>query len=74
MDSSLIGPSISAAAIGFSFSPAILALMVVLLILSSFFSMTEMAFSATGKVRLKTLVDQKVKGANKALWISDNFL
>jgi putative hemolysin len=73
LDSSLIGPSISAAAVGFSFSPAILALMVVLLILSSFFSMTEMAFSATGKVRLKTLVDQKVKGANKALWISDNF-
>jgi len=35
--------------------------------------MSEMAFSATGKVRLKTLVEQNVHGSKKALWISDNF-
>ena len=35
--------------------------------------MTEMAYSAIGKVRVKTLVDQNVKGSKKALWITENF-
>lgn len=73
MDSSLIGQRFLAADTMVTFHWAILILMFVLILTSAFFSMTEMAFSATGKVRLKTLVDQKVKGANKALWISDNF-
>ncbi|MCK7484828.1 MAG: CNNM domain-containing protein [Bacillus subtilis] len=55
------------------FNPAILIVMLVLLFFSAFFSMTEMAFSATTKVRLKTLVDQKVSGSFKALWVSENF-
>ncbi len=55
------------------FRPGLLVLMVFLLLLSAFFSMTEMAYAATGKVRLKTLVDQDVKGSRKALWIVDNF-
>ncbi len=73
MDSSLIGQRFLAADTMVTFHWAILILMFILILTSAFFSMTEMAFSATGKVRLKTLVDQKVKGANKALWISDNF-
>ncbi len=73
MDSSLIGQRFLAADTMVTFHWAILILMFLLILTSAFFSMTEMAFSATGKVRLKTLVDQKVKGANKALWISDNF-
>lgn len=55
------------------FQPWLLILMLVLLLLSAFFSMTEMAFSAVGKVRLKTLIDQDVKGSKKAFWIVENF-
>lgn len=73
MDSSLIGQRFLAAEPVVTFHGTILMVMLVLILTSAFFSMTEMAFSATGKVRLKTLVDQKIKGANKALWISDNF-
>ena len=73
MDSSLIEPRLFSASMPLNFQGGILILMVVLLVLSSFFSMTEMAYSAIGKVRLKTLVDQKIKGANKAFWISENF-
>jgi CBS domain containing-hemolysin-like protein len=35
--------------------------------------MTEMAYAAVGKVRLKTLVDQNIHGSKKALWIIENF-
>jgi len=47
--------------------------MLVLLVTSAFFSMTEMAFSAVGRVKLKTLVDQNIKGSKKAYWIVENF-
>ncbi|MDD5294256.1 MAG: hemolysin family protein [Candidatus Izemoplasmatales bacterium] len=55
------------------FHPGLLILMLVLLLCSAFFSMTEMAYSAVGKVRLKTLIDHNAKGAKKAYWIVDNF-
>jgi len=61
------------AAGGFAFDPVIFAIMLALLVASAFFSMSEMAFSAVGKVRLKTLVDQNVHGSKKALWIAENF-
>ncbi|MBN2696857.1 MAG: HlyC/CorC family transporter [Bacilli bacterium] len=48
-------------------------MMLVLLVLSAFFSMSEMAYSAVGKVRLKTLIDLNAKGAKKAFWIVENF-
>ncbi|MFA6791351.1 MAG: hemolysin family protein [Candidatus Izemoplasmatales bacterium] len=47
--------------------------MLVCLVCSAFFSMTEMAYSVVGKVRLKTLIDQNIKGAKKAYWIVENF-
>jgi putative hemolysin len=47
--------------------------MLILLLLSAFFSLSEMAFASVGKVKLKTLIDQGVKGSKKALWIVDNF-
>lgn len=56
-----------------TFNPIYLVLILALLIVSAFFSMTEMAYAAVGKVRLKTLVDQNVHGSKKALWIADNF-
>lgn len=55
------------------FNPSLLVLMLVLLFVSAFFSMTEMAYSAIGRVRLKTLVDQNVRGSKKAYWIVENF-
>ncbi|MFA5006405.1 MAG: hemolysin family protein [Candidatus Izemoplasmatales bacterium] len=55
------------------FNAPLLALMLALLAVSAFFSMAEMAFSAVGKVRLKTLVDQNAHGSKKALWIAENF-
>lgn len=55
------------------FQPGYIILILVLMLTSAFFSMSEMAFSAVGKVRLKTLVDQNVDGSKKALWITENF-
>ena len=54
-------------------NPSLLILMLVLLIVSAFFSMTEMAFSSVGKLRLKTLIEKDVSGSKKALWIVENF-
>ncbi len=55
------------------FRPGLLVLMLALLGTSAFFSMSEMAYSAVGKVRLKTLIDIDAKGAKKAYWIVENF-
>jgi putative hemolysin len=54
-------------------NPLIIIVMIALLITSAFFSMSEMAFSSVGKVRLKTLIDQNIHGSKKAFWIADNF-
>jgi len=55
------------------FSPALLILMIGLLIVSAFFSMTETAYSSVGRLRMKTLVELNKSGSKKALWIVDNF-
>ncbi len=55
------------------FSPSLLIAMLVLLIISAFFSMTEMAYSSVGKLRVKTLVEKDVSGSKKALWIVEHF-
>lgn len=47
--------------------------MLFLLVTSAFFSLSEMAFSAVGKVRMKTLLDQNAPGSKKANWIEENF-
>ncbi len=56
-----------------SFSPSLIVLMIGLLLLSAFFSMTETAYSSVGRLRMKTLVELKKPGSKKALWIVDNF-
>lgn len=48
-------------------------LLLVLLILSAFFSASEVAFSNVNKIRLKHYVDEKRRGAKKALYISEHF-
>ncbi|XMB72360.1 hemolysin family protein [Mycoplasmatota bacterium WC30] len=55
------------------FSPTLLVTMLALIVLSAFFSMTEMTYSSVGKLRLKTLVEKDVSGSKKALWIVEHF-
>jgi putative hemolysin len=47
--------------------------MLVLIMVSAFFSSTETAYSSVGRLRLKTLVELRKPGSKKALWIVDNF-
>ena len=56
-----------------NFNPSLLILMFALLFVSAFFSMTEMAFSSIGRLRLKTLVEKDIHGSKKALWIVEYF-
>ena len=51
----------------------IIAALVVLISLSAYFSMSEMAFASLNRIRLKNLVKDGNKRAEKALTISDNF-
>ncbi len=50
-----------------------LILLVLLLICSSFFSASETAFSTVNIMRLKGYVEEKRKGAKKALWIAEHY-
>ncbi len=56
-----------------TFNPVLIILMIGLLLISAFFSMTETAYSSIGRLRMKTLVELKKPGSKKALWIVDNF-
>jgi CBS domain containing-hemolysin-like protein len=44
-----------------------------LIILSSFFSMSETVFSSINPIRLKNAIDEKKPGSKKALWVHDHF-
>lgn len=46
---------------------------VVLLLISAFFSASEMAFSTCSSLRIKSLADDNVKGSRKALIIIENY-
>ena len=52
---------------------AIIVALIILIYCSSFFSSSETAFSTANQVRLKTFVEEKKKGAKKALWIAENY-
>lgn len=47
--------------------------MLVLVLLSAFFSMSETVFSSVSTVRLKMYVEDRVAGAKKALSVAENF-
>ena len=50
--------------------------LVLCILLSAFFSASEMAFSACNTVRLENMTEEKAKGwrkARTALWITENF-
>ena len=46
---------------------------IILLLMSSFFSSSETAFSTVNVMRLRTYALDKKKGARKALWIAENY-
>ncbi len=48
-------------------------LMIILLFISAFFSMSETVFSSVNIIRLKTFIEDSKKGSKKALWITENF-
>lgn len=54
-------------------SVLLLVFVVVLLALSAFFSCFETAFSSANSIRIKNMADDNLKGARKALYLSENF-
>lgn len=52
---------------------SLILLLVVLLFLSAFFSSAETAFSSANRIRLKSMMEEGNKGAEKALYITDRF-
>ena len=47
--------------------------MIVLVLLSAFFSMTETVYSTTNTVRLTVYAEEGKKSAQKALWIAEHY-
>ena len=54
-------------------SIGLVALMIILVIISAFFSMSETVFSSVNQIRLKTMIEDGVGGSKKALWITEHF-
>jgi len=48
-------------------------LLVVLLLVSSFFSMSETVYSSLNPIRIRNYVEENKKGAKKAFWIHERF-
>lgn len=55
-----------------SMHAVIIVVIVLLLICSAFFSASETAFSSINLIRVRTMAENKVKGARKALYISEH--
>lgn len=58
---------------GFTFDTLIFIVMLICILLSAFFSMSETAFSSANVVKLKSLVEDRKSGAKKALQMAENF-
>lgn len=52
---------------------SLVVLMLVLLLLSAFFSLSETVFSSVNVIRLKTFIEDGIKGSKKSLWITEHF-
>ena len=50
----------------------LIAAIVLLLVCSAFFSMTETAYASMNPIRIRSMAENKVKGARKALYISEH--
>ena len=73
----MVPPSISnnlICSINFSITDGFaIAGIILLIVFSSFFSASETAFSRANPIRIKSLADEKVKGARRATYICDNY-
>ena len=58
---------------GPSFNVTIFILMLVLIMCSAFFSMSETAFSSSNTVKLAKCVEERKRGAKKALYLTERF-
>lgn len=47
--------------------------MTILVVVSAFFSMSETVFSSVNVIRLKTNIEDGIRGSKKAFWITENF-
>ncbi len=56
-----------------SIPPISIALILILVLVSSFFSMSETVFSSLNPIRLKKSIEDNKKGAKKAFWIHERF-
>ncbi len=55
------------------FNITIFIIMIILVVLSAFFSMSETAFSCSEKVKIQAAIEDRVAGAKKALFLSNHF-
>ena len=55
------------------FNTGIFIVMIALVILSAFFSMSETAFSCSEKVKIQAAIEDRVTGAKKALFLFNDF-
>jgi len=55
-------------------SPYIFVLLVILLAISSFFSMSETVFSSVSYIRLKTFVEDGIKGSKKLYGLKNTLI
>ncbi len=53
--------------------PFSIVMLIVLLIVSSFFSMSETVYASLNPIRIKTYIEDGKKGAKKAFWIHERF-
>jgi len=53
--------------------PLTIITLIVLLLFSAFFSMSETVYSSINPIRVKNAIDEKKKGSKRALWIHDHF-
>lgn len=54
-------------------SPISIMILVILLFISAFFSMSETVFSSLNPIRIKKFIEEGIKGAKKAFWIHERF-
>ena len=54
-------------------SVTMVVIMVLLLMISAFFSMSETIFSSVSSIRLRTYIEDGKPGSKKALWITEHF-
>ena len=68
----MIHPSMLLATQFTSVHAVLIVAIVILLLCSSFFSASETAFSFMGVLRIRSMAENKVKGARKALYIAEH--